>query len=115
MLNENDYEILKRSFIESQMLFNRLNRVANEAAEIEYDGIGLYIDDEETCKRHWLTVSSKVIDALGNALPEHAVELLQNKSLETRELTIYLHKGDESSQIKVDYSEDGSLSILQMS
>jgi len=115
MLNEDEYEVLKRSFIDSQRLFDKLNRVANQAQEIEYDGIGLYIEDEETCKRHWLTLSSKVVDALSSALGGHSVELLQNKSLQMRELTIFLHKAEVSSQIKVDYSEDGSLSIFQMS
>ena len=116
MLNEDDYEKLKGSFVESQRLFDKLNRVANQAAEINYDSLGLYVEDEETCKRHWLTLSSKIVDALSNSLNGYNIELLHNKDLEVRELTLNLHKYEEnSSQIKVDYSEDGSLSILQIS
>ncbi|MFA6196375.1 MAG: hypothetical protein WC656_07000 [Sulfurimonas sp.] len=116
MLNENDYEVLKKSFVESQRLFDKLNRVANQAADINYDSLGLYLEEEETCKRHWLTLSSKIVDALSHSLDGYNIELLKNKDLELRELTLNLHKEEEnSSQIKVDYSEDGSLSILQMS
>ncbi len=115
MLNENDYEILKESFVESQRLFDKLNRVANQARDINYDSLGLYLEEEETYKRHWLTLSSKIVDALSTALEGYKIELLHNKDLEMRDLTLNLYKDELLSQIKVDYSEDGSLSILQMS
>ena len=115
MLNEDDYEILKKSFIESQRLFDKLNNVANQAANIDYDESGLYSDDEDVYERHWLTLSSKIIDALSNSLGNHSVELLKNASLETRELSINLKKDDELSKIVVNYSEDGALGISQIS
>ncbi len=115
MLNESDYEILKSSFVDSQRLFDKLNRVANQANELEYDESGLYSDDEEVYERHWLKLSSKIIDALSNSLDTHSVELLKNSKLDIRELTINLIKDDESSRVVVDYSEDGAISISQVS
>ncbi len=115
MLNEEDYSVLKNSFIDSQNLFDKLNRVANQASELDYDESGLYVDDEEMYNRHWLKLSSKIIDALGDSLDTHSVELLKNDSLELRELRINLSKENEASKIVVDYSEDGAISISQIS
>ena len=115
MLNEEDYSTLKKSFIDSQRLFDKLNNVANQASELEYDESGMYADEEEVYNRHWLKLSSKIIDALSDSLDTLSVELLKNDSLETRKLTINLAKEDEPSKIVVDYSEDGALSISQIS
>ncbi|PHQ65057.1 MAG: hypothetical protein COB99_06215 [Sulfurimonas sp.] len=115
MLTEEDYDVLKRSFIDSQRLFNKLNDVANQATELEYDESGLFYEEEEILDRHWLKLSSKIIDALGESLDAHNVELLKNDSLEKRELTINLVNEEASSKIVVDYSEDGALSISQVS
>jgi uncharacterized protein YdcH (DUF465 family) len=115
MLNDEDYDVLKKSFIDSQRLFDKLNNVANQASELEYDESGLYYEEEETLDRHWLKLSSKIIDAVGESLDTYNVELLKNDSLENRELTINLVKEDESSKIVIDYSEDGALSISQVS
>lgn len=115
MLNDNDYVVLKNSFIESQRLFDKLNIVANQASEIEYDESGLFYEDEERVKRHWLKLSSKIIDALSVELESYKIELLKNKNLETRELTINLVKDDEISKILVDYSKDGAINITQIS
>ncbi|MEA2100629.1 MAG: hypothetical protein U9P72_10925 [Campylobacterota bacterium] len=124
MLNTDDYEILKNSFIDSQRLFNKLNVVANNVENMEFDESGLYQEDEEMYERHWLKLSSKIVDALDESLDGYGIELLKNDSLELRELTFNLIKDDvmsetgplgEKSKIKVDYSEDGSLNILQIS
>ncbi len=115
MLNEEDYSTLKKSFIDSQRLFDKLNRVANQASELDYDESGLYTEEEEVYERHWLKLSSKIIDALSSSLDTYSVELLKNDTLQMRELTINLFKEDESSKIVVDYSEDGALSISQIS
>jgi hypothetical protein len=115
MLNEDDYSVLKSSFIDSQRLFDKLNRVANQASEIDYDESGLYTEEEEMYNRHWLKLSSKIIDALSSSLDGHRVELLKNDSLEVKSLSINLIKEDESSKIVVDYSEDGAISISQIS
>jgi len=115
VLNNSDYEVLKNSFIESQRLFDKLNIVANQAKEIEYDQSGFFYEDEERLQRHWLKLSSKVIDALSNDLQGYKVELLKNKNLETRELVINLIKDDEISKIIVDYSKDGAINITQIS
>jgi hypothetical protein len=114
MLNEEDYDVLKNSFIDSQRLFDKLNNVANQATELDYDESGLFYEEEEVLDRHWLKLSSKIIDALGESLNSHNVELLKNDSLENRKLTINLVKENESSKILVDYSEDGALSISQI-
>ena len=115
MLNEIDYESLKSSFINSQQLFDKLNRVANQASKLEYDESGLYAEEEEIYERHWLTLSKKIIDALSDSLKEYNVELIKNDGLEIRELTINLLSEDESSRVVVDYSEDGAISITQIS
>jgi len=115
VLNDNDYIVLKNSFIESQRLFDKLNIVANEACEIEYDESGFYCEDEERVQRHWLKLSSKIVDALSYDLESYKIELLKNKNLETRELSINLVKEYETSKILVDYSKDSTISITQIS
>ena len=115
MLIEEDYEKLKISFVDSQRLFDKLNNVANQADELEYDESGMYADEEETLQRHWLKLSAKIVDALGESLNEYAIELKDMVSLESRELNLNFIKDEEVSEIKVDYSEDGAVSIMQVS
>lgn len=115
MLNENDYEVLKSSFVESQRLFTKLGVVANNAANIDYDESGLYQDDEDMYKRHWLTLSTKIVDALSGTMDGYTIELLKNDLLETKSLTFNLLKEEESSKIRVDYSDEESIGITQIS
>ncbi len=115
MLLEDDYEVLKSSFIESQRLFDKLNSVCAQAKELDYDESGLYQDEEERLERHWLKLSSKIVDALSTSLDSYRIELLKKSSLEDSELKFNLSKDDEISKILVDYSEDGALSITQLS
>ncbi|QFR49011.1 hypothetical protein FJR48_04440 [Sulfurimonas lithotrophica] len=115
MLIEEDYEKLKLSFIDSQRLFDKLNRVADQAEELEYDESGMYAEEEETLQRHWLKLSAKIVDALSDALNEYTIELKDMISLESRELNLNLIKAENVSEIKVDYSEDGAISISQVS
>ncbi len=115
MLDKDEYEILKACFIDSQRLFDKLNKVADNALNINYDESGLYQDEEETCNRHWLKLSSKIAEALSNSLEEYHIELLKNDSLEVRELTFNLVKEEQNSRIHVNYSENGALSISQIS
>ena len=115
MLDKDEYEILKSSFIESQRLFDKLNIVANNALNIDYDESGLYQDEVDTCNRHWLKLSSKIVDGLSDTLDGYSIELLKNDSLEARELTFNILKEQKSSKIHVDYSENGALSISQIS
>ncbi len=115
MLNEENYEILKDSFIESQRLFNKLGVVATNASNLDYDESGLYQEDEEMYKRHWLTLSSKIVDALATSLEGFSVELVKNELLETRELTFNLKKEEEFSKVRVNYDVDDTLNITQVS
>ena len=115
MLNTDDYEMLKGSFLDSQRLFDKLNNVAKNVENMEFDESGLYQEEEEMYERHWLKLSSKITDALDSSLESYSIELLKNENLELRELTFNLIKENETSKIKVDYSEDGSLSIAQIS
>jgi uncharacterized protein YdcH (DUF465 family) len=115
MLVEEDYEKLKLSFIDSQRLFDKLNRVANQADELEYDESGLYAEEEDTLKRHWLKLSSKIVDALSTDLEGYSIELKNMLTINSRELNMTLIKQDSVSEIKVDYSEDGAISIIQIS
>ena len=115
MLNNDDYEILNSSFCDSQRLFNKLNQVATGAAELDYDESGLYQEDEEMYERHWLKLSSKIVDALSIVLKGYNIELLKNDSLEMRELTLNLIKNEEQSKIRVDYAKDDTVNIIQIS
>ena len=115
MLIEEDYEILKSSFIESQRLFDKLNHVCTQAKELDYDESGLYHDDEERLERHWLKLSSKILEGLSDSMDEFNIELLKNNNLEESELKFNIFKDDEKSKISVDYSEDGAISIVQLS
>ena len=114
MINEDDYELMKSSFIDSHRLFEKLNTVANNVENMDFDESGLYHDDEEMYERHWLKLCSKIIDALDISLDGYSIELIKNDSLELRELTINLIKDDEKSRIKVDYSDNDSLNIIQI-
>jgi len=115
MLSDKDYNSLKCSFIANQRLFDKLNHVANQVSELDYDESGLYLDEEEMYERHWLKLSSKIVDALSDALQEHSIELLKNSSLETRKLSLNLKKDDEITKIVIDYSQDGEINIAQIS
>lgn len=77
MLNEENYDILKKSFIDSQRLFDKLNNVANQASELEYDESGLFYEEEEVLDRHWLKLSSKIVDVLSESLDSYRIELLK--------------------------------------
>jgi len=115
MLNEENYEILKNSFIEFQRLFNKLGVVADNASNINYDESGLYQEEEEVCERHWLKLSSKIVDGISQTFEGYSIELLKNDSLEKRELVFNINKDEEKSRVVVDYSENDSLSITQIS
>ena len=115
MINEEDYTILKDSFIDSQRLFDKLNIVANNVENMDFDESGLYHDDEEMYERHWLKLSSKIVDGLNKALETYTIELVKNDTLDMRELSFNLIRDDEKSRVKVDYSESGSLNIIQIS
>jgi len=73
------------------------------------------MDDEEVLDRHWLKLSSKIVDGLGSSLDTHSIELLKNSRLDIRELTLSLKNEEEISKVVVDYSEDGAISITQIS
>ena len=115
MLKEEEYEVLKTNFAESQRLFNKLLQVSLRAVDIDYDESGFYQDEEETCERHWLTLSGKVVDSLSKALKEFDIELLKNDSLEDTQLVLNIKSKDESSKIRVEYSQNDSISITQIS
>jgi len=115
MLNDEKYEELKSALVISQRLFNKLNRVAVQAKELDYDESGLYEEEEETYMRHWLKLSSKVVDNISESLPEYNITLLKNALLEDTELIFNLSSEDETSKIRVDYSEDGSIGVTQLS
>jgi len=115
MLNNDEYEVLKSSFIDSQRLFDKLNKVADTACNLDYDESGLYIEEEETCNRHWLKLSTKILNSLSESLKDFNVKLLKNDGLLSKELTFELLKANEKSIIVVDYSENGAISISQMS
>lgn len=115
MLENNEYNNLKDSFIESERLFVKLANVSDSFSNIDYDESGLYHEDEEMYKRHWLKLSSKIVDALSESLQEHDIELLESKNLELKELTLNLIKNDVVSKININFDEIDSIKITQIS
>ena len=115
MMTEDNYNLLKDCFIDSQILFDKLNRVAVQAEELYYDESGLYQEDEERLERHWLKLSSKIVDKLSEKLNSQKIELLKNSELTAKELKFNISTEEELSKISVDYSENGSLRIIQVS
>lgn len=115
MLNNEDYNSLKNSFIDSQRLFDKLNNVANQADELEFDESGMYAEEETTLQRHWLKLSAKIVDGLSQSLDGFSIELVDANALEQRHLEMNLIKDDINSKVSVDYSQDGEISISQIS
>ncbi len=115
MLNDDNYELLKESFVKSQRLFNKLGKVARSVENLDYDESGLYQEEEDTYERHWLKLSSKILDALSEDMEGFTIELLANDTLDMKELTFNLKKSDEVSKLGVDFSEDDSIKITQIS
>lgn len=115
MLVEEDYERLKELLIESQTLFNKLNLVADQYADIEYEQDGFFGENEERLKRHWSKLSSKIIDNVASVLDGYKIELYKNRDLSLRELHILFTKDEQKSKIGIDYGTIGSISIVQAS
>ena len=115
MLENNEYEILKESLINSQRLFTKLASVSDSIANIDYDESGLYCEEEDMYKRHWIKLSSKVVDSLSQDLNEYDIELLENKNLELKELNLNLVKDGVRNKICVNYNDSDALNILQIS
>ncbi len=115
MLNDDNYELLKESFVKSQRLFNKLGKVARSIENLDYDESGLYQEEEDRYERHWLKLSSKIVDALSEDLKDYSIELLANDTLDIKELTFNLKKDDEVSKLCINFSQDDSLQITQIS
>lgn len=115
MLENSEYESLKDSFIDSQRLFNKLTGVIDNIIGLEYDESGLYQDDEEMYERHWLKLSSKIIDGLSGSLDGFDIELLKNSDMQIKELNIRLSKDDTQSKINVNFNDLDALKITQIS
>jgi len=115
MIKDSEYEILKNSFIDSKRLFDKLNKVYEQYQGIEHDESGFSMDEEEILQRHWVKLSSKIVDALSATLDDYSIELKTNDDLNRRELFLNLLKDGEVSEIKIDYSEEDSLDITKIS
>lgn len=115
MLDTNDYELLKESFIASQRLFTKLRVVIENANNIEYDESGFYFDEEKMYARHKAKLSSKIFDELCLALDTYIIEIVSSDDISLRELTFNLNKNNSVSTIKVDFSQEDSLNIIQLS
>jgi hypothetical protein len=115
MINPDDYAILKQTLLDQERLFIKLDLITNEYEESQLLEIGFYFEDEEKFSRRWLTLSSKIVDALAIALEGYNVELLRNVILDERVLHLRMIKDENSEEIKISYAKDGSLSITQLS
>jgi len=115
MLNKEKYEEFKQNLVVSERLFKKLHKVSLEAENIDYDESGLYDEDEQRCKRHWLKLSSKIIDNISDSMMEYNIELLTNKNLEDKHLIMNLIFEGQESKIKIDYSNQETITITQVS
>lgn len=115
MLNDDKYEILKQNFVDSQRLFSKLSLVADRVRALEYDESGMYHDEEELNNRHWLKLSSKIVNSLSESLDEFNIVLLENETLEVKELRFNLIHDEVISKINVDFSDENAISITQIS
>jgi len=115
MIDDIEYEILKDSFVNSKRLFDKLNVVYEKYQSLEHDESGFSMEEEETLQRHWLKLSSKIVDALSEDMADFSIELKNNNDLNSRELSLNLVKDDEISEIRVNYSEKDSLDITKLS
>ena len=115
MLNDDEYEILKKSFIDSQRLFNKLSVVADKLAELDYDESGMFYEEEEVLERHWLKLSSKIVDTLSENLKGYSIELLESKDLQIKELNLNLKDDENISKIYIDFSIEDAIRITQIS
>jgi len=115
MLNEDDYKFVQESCVESQRLFNKLWRVADKVLHHQLVDEGLDDEDRETYERHWLKLSTKVVDAISEKLEGYNIELLKNSSLE--EPVIYLNfiKEDDVSRLKIEYRGENEITLTQIS
>jgi hypothetical protein len=115
MINPDDYAILKQTLLDQERLFIKLDLITNEYEESQLLESGFYFEDEEKFSRRWLTLSSKIVDAIAIALEGYNVELLRNVILDERVLHLRMIKDENSEEIKISYAKDGSLSITQLS
>jgi len=115
MLNEEDYNVVKESFKESQRLFNKLGVVAQKVLDHYLVDEGLEDEDRERYDRNWHTLSRKIVDHLSEKLQGYSIELLKYSSLDETELKLNLIKDEEVTKIVVDYEEENELRITQLS
>lgn len=115
MLQTNDYEIVKENLISSQRLFEKLRTVIYNASNLDYDGNGFYGEQEKVHERHKKILSLKILDALSIALEAFTVNLIDQKNASLYELLFDIKSDITNSLIKVDFSEENSLNIVQLS
>ncbi|MGB3961926.1 MAG: hypothetical protein WBK95_06790 [Sulfurimonas sp.] len=115
MLDTNDYELLKENFIASQSLFTKLRLVVYNASNIEYDGVGFYTDEEKIYKRHHEKLRVKIFQSLCAALSFYDIKLLENKDDASYTLTFMLSLNNVQSLLRVDFTEENTLDIIQLS
>ncbi|DAB30165.1 MAG TPA: hypothetical protein CFH84_05520 [Sulfurimonas sp. UBA12504] len=115
MLNTNDYELLKENFIASQALFMKLRSVVYHASNIEYDGVGFYVDEEKMYKRHREKLRLKIFQSISAALTLYDIKLLENKDDASYTLTLMLSFRDIQSLLRIDFTEENTLDIIQLS
>ena len=115
MLKNEEYELFKENLSSNERFFAKLKRVAEQFAAIEYDESGFCLEEEETLQRHRRKLGLKVIEDLRHVFSDYKIELLEHKGLEEQVLKISFAKDEIKSELHIDYSENGSLSISQIS
>ncbi|MDD2789412.1 MAG: hypothetical protein PHU40_01975 [Sulfurimonas sp.] len=114
MLDTNDYELLKENFIASQILFSKLRAVVYNILNIEYDGVGFYKDDEAIHERHKEKLRSKILESLCASLKSYQIKMLDQKEV-AYDITFEFTLDRAISLLRVDFTQEGALDILQLS
>jgi len=114
-MNKEQLEQAKEIFQENEHLFAKLHKVGRQYEEIDFDESGLYEEDEERTLRHWNKLTAKLAEALQRGLEdaEVSVEKCDDPAKYTVSFTITSKEGDkeESSGLRIDYSNEGEISI----
>lgn len=111
MLNEKDFEILKECFLEQERLFKKLLQVCNLLEDLEYDGVGHYIEEEQRLLKNKQTLERKIIKAIQEKFPDKQVEVIANDILHLKELSLKITDENKRSILVVNFAIEGSLSL----
>lgn len=115
MLHQDDYEFLKEILLSQERLFSKLDMVTREYEDSFLLEANFYHEEEDKFMRRYKILTTKIVDALADALKVYTIELKRNRVLEERILHLRLLQEENITEITINYTKEGSLSIAQLS